>query len=304
MALRRILRDELRVLDALLYTHRNAHGRTQYYQRLTTIRGSVRVLCEHHPSSQPRPTDGPIEDGERFVSDLCKRAGHLHASVGLCDRLGVDIARACRYLLMLIGQSYFMPFALTMMAVCGRIRTLTKQMRATFCGTFRKEYARLAALREDTKLPSWAIDTLASLTPLDHADPFDVAVASVTTPSNVSARAQKRPLPASSSSSSSSSYSSQLPSDAGEVLARPSQMRKVYSKDVAGRMNDVLHGERSTKTEEDVQSTKKKKKKKEKKKKKKKKRETSPVLTNDSFFRGGGGLANIDGHDEIDDIFG
>ena len=42
-------------------------------------------------------------------------------------------------------------------------------------------------------------------------------------------------------------------------------MRKVYSKDVAGRMNDVLHGERSTKTEEDVQSTKKKKKVKPKK---------------------------------------
>lgn len=194
MALTRLLQVERQVLEALLYTHRNSHGRTQYYQRLTTIRGYVRSLCDNYPSA---PADFPNSgrDGmrtseaannnckvgdidswpETYTKDLHDYVVHLHSSVCLCDMLAKNIQNVSQQLLMLIGQSYFMPFALTMLATCGRIRTLTKQMRATFCKSFKKYHSRVTVFvsQRQADIPAKLKDLVAHITPPSLVDPFD-----------------------------------------------------------------------------------------------------------------------------------
>ena len=327
-----LLADERRVLDALLYTHRNAHGRTQYYQRLASIRRCVRSLCDHHPCTPSH--DSPPAADRRHDSETLRALGdrleHLQLSVTLCDRLGADISVASRHLLMLVGQSYFMPFAVTMLAVCGRIRTVTQQMRVAFCRRFHTKYANLEAMLREEQHDSAMQDIRARLVPPNPIDPFDLGAKPNAEVIIERTPAQKRPRSPGPSNQQPlpSSSLSLLPNptekeDAGEVVARSSQLRDISSAPSApddwhdvgeriGRQFKQQPGGGSTlkrlhahiETDPRGESPEKRKKNKKKKKKKKKDKKDKKTKKDKDKILGGSFFLKESGHDAIDDIFG
>jgi hypothetical protein len=135
------LHSELATLSKLLYKNRNQHRRTPYFRLLERVRreyaalgplrvqrirdaekmvktldigrdGAPRSTTEHSSSEQLAVLDNTASTTLGFM--------HVSKSVVACS------ARVAS----LLGQGFFMPFALVMTAVLARLRTLTQKITA------------------------------------------------------------------------------------------------------------------------------------------------------------------------------
>ena len=99
---RQTLFEELRVIDRLVHKNSNQHKKTKYFQRLKHARGSIRAL---------------LERGEELVlpSDVEKSIDIL---VGTAEIFTI-----------LLGRSYFMPFALVSIAILAKMLSVLKQFK-------------------------------------------------------------------------------------------------------------------------------------------------------------------------------
>ncbi len=127
-----LLTSEQQTFEQLLFTHRNAHGKTQYFQRLMGARKYLRLLLlalSELASDPSRSKTHPLEP-EGIPLD-----GLIYL-VATCDHLRAHALKAVRLLMIQLGMSYHMPFAITMIGTCGRFLTTTKQMRASWCKSY------------------------------------------------------------------------------------------------------------------------------------------------------------------------
>jgi hypothetical protein len=92
---------EVRLLDRLLYKHKNQHRKTAYFHKLVEVRRCVRAVIAN------RNDEGADPDS----------AALAHALL----RAQRAILKTSRLLYGLLGQTYFMAFALTMLALLARL---------------------------------------------------------------------------------------------------------------------------------------------------------------------------------------
>ena len=130
--LAQLLSNELKIFEKLLLTHRNAHRRNPYFQRLLAVRKYLRTLNLSSTSSSSSSSLSSTSPSKERVKHDLTHLDRLSFLVKTCDHVRGHAVKASRLLMIQLGMSYHMPFALTMVATCGRFLTLTKQMRSTW----------------------------------------------------------------------------------------------------------------------------------------------------------------------------
>ena len=90
------LSRELALLDKIIYTHSNQHRKTKYFQRLKHVRGTMR----------------------KFLVSLKDPAT---ASTTRCEKQHDILVSTAEIFTVLLGQSYFMPLAITALAILSRL---------------------------------------------------------------------------------------------------------------------------------------------------------------------------------------
>ncbi|KAL1523951.1 hypothetical protein AB1Y20_018867 [Prymnesium parvum] len=114
---RRSLAEEVQLLDSLLRAHQLQHRRALYMQRLLDVRRRLKAVllsCEE-PSL---------------------RAGRVQHAVDAAELALERIAPAWLALRELLAQTYFMPFALCLLALLSKAATLVAQLHAGLCASY------------------------------------------------------------------------------------------------------------------------------------------------------------------------
>lgn len=117
------LKTETTVLDRLLYKNKNQHRRGTYYQRLMEVRRFTRrlsfvSLTQH---IQTYSSKNGNKSTVKLVQDLERHGTQLALSL-------VAIYKLSRPLLVLMSQTYFLPFVLTALSLVSRIYAIYKTL--------------------------------------------------------------------------------------------------------------------------------------------------------------------------------
>ena len=95
---------ELSILDKIVYRHSNQHGKTKYFQRLKHVRGMMRKFL----LALKNPAPMTVKQYDHHLDILLSTA---------------------EIFTVLLGQSYFMPLAITVLAVLSRLLAFVRTKR-------------------------------------------------------------------------------------------------------------------------------------------------------------------------------
>ena len=126
------LQTEQVIFKKLLYTHRNAHKRSSYYQRLLAVQKYLVLMT----TTQSKSINN-VQQNNTATNNTATALKRFKYLVGTCDQLRLHAKKAAHLLAVQLGMSYHMPFALTMFATCGRFLAITKKLRSKWCENYK-----------------------------------------------------------------------------------------------------------------------------------------------------------------------
>lgn len=135
------LRSETELFQRLMYKNKNQHRRCLYYQALSKVRRDLRLFETADLKSilnkcfqiiginNPAQTVNPLGSlKSRKKSAVGEDLNRLLGVARLLAQMTEPIIEAGLLISTLLGQTFFMPFALTMLALLARLRVLLQQM--------------------------------------------------------------------------------------------------------------------------------------------------------------------------------
>lgn len=135
------LRSESQMFQRLMYKNKNQHRRCLYYRALSKVSRDLRLFetanLKHilNKYFQIIGRDNPVETMIRLESlknrkkyGIGEDQKQLLGVARLLAQMSEPIIEASLQISTLLGQSFFMPFALTMLALLARLRVLLQQM--------------------------------------------------------------------------------------------------------------------------------------------------------------------------------
>lgn len=143
------LRNEITIFERLMYKNANQHRRALYFRRLCQVRRDLRLLQSAHLADLIQniaqcfgntARELSVQKGRwqskntgSEVQDLKRR---LYGVARLMEQMSDPILHASSQVAGLLGQTFFMPFALTTFSILARLRVLVLQCLHDIVDTF------------------------------------------------------------------------------------------------------------------------------------------------------------------------
>ena len=319
------LQTEQVIFKKLLYTHRNAHKRFSYYQRLLAVQKYLVLMT----TTQSKSINN-VQQNNTATNNTATALKRFKYLVGTCDQLRLHAKKAAHLLAVQLGMSYHMPFALTMFATCGRFLAITKKLRSKWCESYKTMHTSiLGSTSKKSELYLFAlnhvgpelIDPLEKDIVIKRKSKDDVVDDNKSSSSTSTKTINNIPVTSLNTKTTQSSLLND--EDEGEVLKRASSSfagvavarkkqkkerikERIKKDDIDKGKNDNGKGEEEEDDDVKDDPSKKRKRKKDKKKekRKKKKKKKKDHESKDFLSFGFDTGMNMNENNAIDDIFG
>eukprot|EP00250_Pteridium_aquilinum_P004906 c15085_g1_i1 orf=107-1216(+) len=142
------LQNEITIFERLMYKNANQHRRALYFRRLCQVRRDLRLVQAAHLTELIQnvaqcfgnTSIEPFQKGrwrsKNRSSEVEGFRGHLYGVARLLEQMCDPILHASSKVAGLLGQTFFMPFALTTLSILARVRVLVLQCLQDFVQMF------------------------------------------------------------------------------------------------------------------------------------------------------------------------
>eukprot|EP00750_Incisomonas_marina_P025110 INCI5322.5.p1 GENE.INCI5322.5~~INCI5322.5.p1 ORF type:complete len:428 (+),score=78.65 INCI5322.5:124-1407(+) len=258
----RVLRKELQLLETILRQNKNQHRSAKFYQKFVEIRRTLAKYVESRDRKRRKSSgrssrlddtgDGSSASRGAEAAQLAKSAEELK----MCCRVVAATVANSRHAVALLQQTYFMPFALTVLSIAARVHTVCTYCLARHVQALNSQHAACIAARGDQIGSGWSeanINTLIAVANSLLASPTQGVAQSGKPDSLGSSTTKSKP----GKKRGRKGGGGKAHDDFGEVLSR--EVIEEYQDDeepllqtkVRGRMQNATDHERDSSTESD-----------------------------------------------------
>ncbi|XP_065875613.1 uncharacterized protein [Euphorbia lathyris] len=164
------LNTEYGIFERIVYKNKNQHRRSSYFQYLLKVRRDLRLLqsakldeilaCCFHVFTGKKPKQ-KLHLLESHVPDFMER---LLGAARLLSQMVEPMLKAATEISILLAQSFFMGFSLTILASLARLRVLVQQILLDFVSTFNM-VSSLSQKKQSVKITQEGIEVFRDFYP-------------------------------------------------------------------------------------------------------------------------------------------